>query len=78
MALLLAFNWTQVTFLYLDDVIGQYQPVAETILNTLAGSGVSIRDVRTWNTIYHHGFMANPFEALVEQTYVNTRSEYQD
>ncbi|KAH8318573.1 hypothetical protein KR067_011793 [Drosophila pandora] len=72
-ALLLAFNWTQVTFLYLDDAIGQYQPVAETILNTLAGSGVSIRDVRTWNTIYHHGFMANPFEALVEQTYVNTR-----
>ncbi|KAH8378938.1 hypothetical protein KR009_002164 [Drosophila setifemur] len=72
-ALLLAFNWTQVSFLYLDDVAGQYQPVAETILNTLSAAGVSIRDVRTWNTIYHHGFMANPFEALVEQTYINTR-----
>ncbi|EDW31140.1 GL20747 [Drosophila persimilis] len=72
-ALLLAFNWTQVSFLYLDDASGQYQPVAETILSTLSAAGVSIRDVRTWNTIYHHGFMANPFEALVEQTHVNTR-----
>lgn len=74
-ALLLAFNWTQVSFLYLDDSSGQYQPVAETILSTLSVAGVSIRDVRTWNTIYHHGFMANPFDALVDQTYVNTRSK---
>ncbi|EDW72635.1 uncharacterized protein Dwil_GK17073 [Drosophila willistoni] len=72
-ALLLAFNWTQVSFLYLDDVSSQYQPVAETILNTLTFAGVTIRDIRTWNTIYHHGFMANPFDLLVEQTYVNTR-----
>jgi len=27
------------------------------------------------NTIYHHGFMDNPFEALVEQTFANTRSK---
>ncbi|EDW04992.1 GH24616 [Drosophila grimshawi] len=72
-ALLLAFNWTQVSFLYLDDVSSQYQPVAETILSTLVSAGVSVRDIRTWNTIYHHGFMANPFDALVEQTHANTR-----
>ncbi|KAH8419517.1 hypothetical protein KR222_004069 [Zaprionus bogoriensis] len=72
-ALLLAFNWTQVSFLYLDDVSSQYQPVAETILSTLNGAGVNVRDIRTWNTIYHHGFMANPFDALVEQTHANTR-----
>ncbi|XP_017128461.1 speract receptor isoform X2 [Drosophila elegans] len=72
-ALLLSFNWTQVSILYLDDLSGQYQPVAETILSTLSEAGVSIRDIRTWNTIYHHGFMDNPFEALVEQTYANTR-----
>ncbi|KAL7734949.1 hypothetical protein ACLKA6_011215 [Drosophila palustris] len=72
-ALLLAFNWTQVSFLYLDDASSQYQPVAETILNTLSGAGVTVRDIRTWNTIYHHGFMANPFDALVEQTHANTR-----
>jgi len=35
-----------------------------------------MRDIRTWNTIYHHGFMDNPFEALVEQTFANTRSKY--
>lgn len=74
-ALLLAFNWTQVSFLYLDDVSSQYQPVAETILSTLSAAGVNVRDIRTWNTIYHHGFMANPFDALVEQTHANTRSE---
>lgn len=72
-ALLLAFNWTQVSFLYLDDASSQYQPVAETILNTLSGAGVTVRDIRTWNTIYHHGFMVNPFDALVEQTHANTR-----
>ncbi|XP_030571352.1 speract receptor isoform X2 [Drosophila novamexicana] len=72
-ALLLAFNWTQVSFLYLDDASSQYQPVAETILNTLSGAGVSVRDIRTWNTIYHHGFMANPFDTLVEETHANTR-----
>jgi len=74
-ALLLAFNWTQVSFLYLDDASGQYQPVAETILSTLGEAGVSMRDIRTWNTIYHHGFMDNPFEALVEHTFANTRSK---
>ncbi|XP_017052054.1 speract receptor isoform X2 [Drosophila ficusphila] len=71
--LLLAFNWTQVSFLYLDDASGQYQPVAETILSTLTEAGVTIRDIRTWNTIYHHGFMDNPFETLVDQTFANTR-----
>ncbi|XP_030080171.1 speract receptor isoform X2 [Drosophila hydei] len=72
-ALLLAFNWTQVSFLYLDDASSQYQPVAETILGTLSGAGVSVRDIRTWNTIYHHGFMANPFDKLVDETHANTR-----
>ncbi|XP_032587491.1 speract receptor isoform X2 [Drosophila mojavensis] len=72
-ALLLAFNWTQVSFLYLDDTSSQYQPVAETILATLSGAGVVVRDIRTWSTIYHHGFMANPFDKLVDETHANTR-----
>ncbi|ALC44253.1 CG10738 [Drosophila busckii] len=72
-ALLLAFNWTQVSFLYLDDASSQYQPVAETILSTLATAGVTVRDIRSWNTIYHHGYKDNPFDALVEQTFANTR-----
>nr|ACQ90240.1 guanylyl cyclase receptor beta [Bactrocera dorsalis] len=72
-SLLLAFNWTQVSFLYLDGPHSPYHPVAETIQNILHSAGVNIRDVETWNTIYHHGFMANPFDDLVERTYKNTR-----
>ncbi|XP_039964324.1 speract receptor isoform X1 [Bactrocera tryoni] len=72
-SLLLAFNWTQVSFLYLDGPHSPYHPVAETIQNILHNAGVNIRDVETWNTIYHHGFMANPFDDLVERTYKNTR-----
>lgn len=64
------------SFLYLDDTSSQYQPVAETILATLSGAGVIVRDIRTWSTIYHHGFMANPFDKLVEETHANTRSKY--
>ncbi|XP_058980104.1 speract receptor [Musca domestica] len=72
-SLLMAFNWTQVTFLYLDHPDSLYQPVADTILSILKSAAITVRDVRTWKTIYHHGFMANPFVDLVEQTYTNTR-----
>ncbi|TMW50809.1 hypothetical protein DOY81_004138, partial [Sarcophaga bullata] len=72
-SLLLAFNWTQITFLYLDHPDSLYQPVADTILNILKSAGIIIRDVRTWNAIYHHGFMTNPFDSLVEKTFANTR-----
>lgn len=66
----------QVTFLYLDNVKSLYNPIADTILNILRKAGVKVRDTLTWSTIYHHGFMANPFDELVERTYANTRSEY--
>ncbi|XP_037933225.1 guanylate cyclase 32E [Teleopsis dalmanni] len=72
-SLLLAFNWTEVSFLYLDNPNTLYNPVADTILNILRNAGVNVRDIQTWNTIYHHGFMANPFDELVDRTYVNTR-----
>ncbi|KAM7354791.1 guanylate cyclase 32E isoform 5-T7 [Cochliomyia hominivorax] len=72
-SLLLAFNWTQVTFLYLDHPDSLYQPVANTILTILKNAGITIRDTKTWNAIYHHGFNANPFDVLVEKTFSNTR-----
>ncbi|XP_046809093.1 speract receptor isoform X2 [Lucilia cuprina] len=72
-SLLLAFNWTQVTFLYLDHPDSLYQPVADTIIKILKRAGISVRDTRTWNAIYHHGFMPNPFDGLVDKTYANTR-----
>lgn len=74
-SLLLAYNWTQVTFLYLDSNEDIYGAVAETIVSTLKKSGVKIRDVLTWNLDYHHGYMKNPFEDLVERTFMDTRSK---
>ncbi|KAL9911404.1 speract receptor isoform 1-T8 [Glossina fuscipes fuscipes] len=72
-SLLLAFNWTQITFLYLNHADSLYQPVADTILTILNSAGIVIRDVKTWQAIYHHGFKVNPFDELVEYTYTNTR-----
>lgn len=75
-SLLLAYNWTQVTFLYLDSNEDIYGAVAETIVSTLKKSGVKIRDILTWTKDYHHGYMINPFEDLVERTFMDTRSEF--
>ncbi|XP_055316774.1 guanylate cyclase 32E isoform X2 [Sitodiplosis mosellana] len=72
-SLLLAYNWTQVTFLYLDSLNEGFGAVAETVLNTLRAAGVKVQSTFTWNTVYHHGYMKNPFEELVERTYIDTR-----
>ncbi|CAD7080488.1 unnamed protein product [Hermetia illucens] len=72
-SLLLAFNWTQVTFLYLDTKDGEYGAIADTIIEILRISGVNVRMTLTWTTIYHHGFNRNPFDDIVEKTYTNTR-----
>lgn len=75
-SLLLAYNWTQVTFLYLkSEEVELYSTVAETVMQTLHESGVIIRAVHTWNQVYHIGYMKNPFDDLVEHTYIDTRSK---
>lgn len=74
-SLLLSFNWTQVTFLYLDSPDDAFGPVANTIIATLKVSGVRIRNIMTWNEIYHVGYTLNPFDLIVERTYMDTRSE---
>ncbi|XP_055533720.1 guanylate cyclase 32E isoform X2 [Wyeomyia smithii] len=72
-SLLLAYNWTQVTFLYRSSDDAEYDAVAETLKTTLRSNGVRIRAVRTWSTIYHHGYSPNPFDRLVEETFMDTR-----
>ena len=62
------------TFLYLDSIDNEFGPVAETVLSTLKLSGVHVHATLTWNTIYHHGYTTNPFEELVERTFMDTRS----
>lgn len=66
----------QVTFLYLDSVNEDFGAVAETVLLTLKMAGVKVQSTLTWDTVYHHGYMKNPFDALVEKTYIDTRSKY--
>ncbi|XP_062715719.1 speract receptor isoform X1 [Aedes albopictus] len=72
-SLLIAYNWTQVTFFYRTSENAEYDAVAETLKTTLKTNGVRIRSTRTWSTIYHHGYSPNPFDRLVEETYVDTR-----
>ncbi|XP_038109583.1 guanylate cyclase 32E isoform X3 [Culex quinquefasciatus] len=72
-SLLLAYNWTQVTFFYRASEDAEYDAVAETLKTTLKSNGVRIRAVRTWSTIYHHGYSPNPFDRMVEETYSDTR-----
>lgn len=64
------------TFLYLDSVNEGFVAVADTVLNTLQSAGVKVQSTLTWSTVYHHGYMKNPFDELVEQTYVDTRSKW--
>lgn len=54
----------------------QYSTVATTLMKILKQAGIEIMNVRTWNQVFHIGYMQNPFDELVEQTYVNTRSKY--
>lgn len=76
LSLLLSYNWTHVTFLYLETQEDEYGPVADTIISTLKGAGISINAIETWSQIYHHGYGRNPFDELVESTFMDTRSNY--
>lgn len=73
---MLAYNWTQVTFFHLDSDDNEFGAIAETVLVTLRESGVRVQATRTWRSNYIHGYMQNPFDELVDGTYLDTRSEY--
>ncbi|KAG5673369.1 hypothetical protein PVAND_003425 [Polypedilum vanderplanki] len=72
-SLLLAYNWTQVTFLHVKHESSAIAPIAKTVINTLNLAGIKINAVRTWNEDYFHGYRANPFDDLVRDTYRDTR-----
>lgn len=55
-----------------------FSTVADTLLHTLREHGVFVRAVHTWNQVFHVGYMKNPFDQLVEETFIDTRSEYID
>ncbi|KAG8315279.1 hypothetical protein J6590_074377 [Homalodisca vitripennis] len=73
-AVLLAFNWTQVTFFYFNSEDNELSKIASTILSVLEGAGVTVLFTRTWGPFpYHHGYSDNPFHSLVQQTYLDSR-----
>lgn len=64
------------TFMYLaSDEVEVFNTVAETLLHTLREHDVKVRAVHKWKQVFHVGYMANPFDQLVEETFVDTRSE---
>lgn len=63
------------TFFYLDSISEGFNAVAETVLLTLKMAGIETLTTLTWDTVYHHGYMKNPFDELVERTYADTRSK---
>ncbi|XP_054290482.1 guanylate cyclase 32E [Macrosteles quadrilineatus] len=73
-SVLLAFNWTQVTFLYFKSEENEvFTKIASTILTVLESSGVKVLFTKTWSTPYHHKYSENPFHTLVQQTYRDSR-----
>lgn len=50
-------------------------------MSTLASENIEIKFKRTWKVTYHHGWegwMTNPFEKMVDETYQDIRSEFYD
>ncbi|KAG5320428.1 GCY3E cyclase, partial [Pseudoatta argentina] len=75
-SVLMAFNWTKVTFLYMNSTMFEFNKmstVATTILMSFEAAGIAVNYCRSWNEPYHVTHMKNPFHELVRQTYRGTR-----
>jgi hypothetical protein len=75
-SLLIAHNWTRVTFLYFDHDGSQIVPIAKTVVKTLTMADIKINSIKTWNVEYHHRYGINPFDDLVRDTFRDTRSKF--
>ncbi|XP_050310703.1 guanylate cyclase 32E [Anthonomus grandis grandis] len=67
------FNWTHVVILYLKSPEYQFGNIAEILVDSLPKTGIEVFAIKYWTTPYHHGYMENPFAALVGETYRDTR-----
>ncbi|KAG8192571.1 hypothetical protein JTE90_015205 [Oedothorax gibbosus] len=72
-SLLLNFKWMKVAFLYSTTQDRNFKEVSKTILQTLESVGIEIRYLGTWPETYHYGYGENPFDDLVEESYLNAR-----
>lgn len=74
-SLLLTFRWMKVAFLYsTNDQDRSFLEVSGTIIMTLEEAGIEIRYLGTWPETYHYGYGENPFDSLVENSYMEARS----
>ncbi|OAD60804.1 Guanylate cyclase 32E [Eufriesea mexicana] len=75
-SVLMAFNWTKVTFMYMNSTLFEFNKmstVAETILSSFEAAGVTVNFLRCWEEPYHVTHMTNPFHQHVSETYRETR-----
>ncbi|XP_054008171.1 guanylate cyclase 32E [Hylaeus anthracinus] len=75
-SVLMAFNWTKVTFLYMNSTLFEFNKmstIAKTILSSFETAGVTVNYLRCWQEPYYVTYMTNPFHELVRETYLETR-----
>ncbi|CAL1291491.1 unnamed protein product [Larinioides sclopetarius] len=72
-SLLLSFGWMKVAFLYSTTQDRNFREVSRTIIKTLESVGIEVRYLGTWPETYHYGYGENPFDELVENSYLNAR-----
>lgn len=65
----------KVAFLYSDNQEENFRDVSRTIISTLDDADIKIMYVGTWSYTYHHGYGENPFDALVTDSYQESRSK---
>ncbi|XP_077268388.1 guanylate cyclase 32E isoform X2 [Temnothorax americanus] len=76
LSVLLAFNWTKVTFMHMNSTMFEFNKmstIAATILTSFEAAGISVNYRRSWNEPYYATHMKNPFHEHVKQTYRETR-----
>ncbi|XP_015172076.1 PREDICTED: guanylate cyclase 32E isoform X2 [Polistes dominula] len=76
-SVLKAFNWTKVTFMYLNSSLVDFSEmsiVGTTILSFLENNGITVNFRRCWKDPYYlMENVMNPFHKIVEETYRETR-----
>ncbi|KAI4500683.1 hypothetical protein M0802_004275 [Mischocyttarus mexicanus] len=76
-AVLKEFNWTKVSFVYLNSSLVNVRELSilgKTILSSLENNGITVNFRRCWKEPYFiNSITTNPFHKIVEETYQETR-----
>ncbi|XP_044015462.1 guanylate cyclase 32E-like isoform X2 [Aphidius gifuensis] len=76
-SVLLAFNWTKITFVHINNSDTEFNnkmlTVSTAILETCETFGIIVNHHKRWSESYHTERMINPFHDIVESTYIETR-----